>query len=151
MNSKLISKENNKAIFNVEVPYDRFEKAVQEAYLKNRKGFSMPGFRKGRVPRKIIEMNYGEGIFFEEAINILLPEVYGKSVEELDLFPVSNPEIDIEKLEKGSDVVFKFEVDVKPEITLGDYSNLKAEITEFKVKEENVENVINNALESNAR
>lgn len=151
MNSNLVSKENNKAIFNVEVPYDRFEKAVQEAYLKSRKGFSMPGFRKGRVPRKIIEMNYGEGIFFEEAINILLPEVYGKSVEELELFPVSNPEIDIEKLEKGSDVVFKFEVDIKPEITLGDYSNLKAEVNEYKVTEEHIENVINNSLESNAR
>lgn len=151
MKNILVSEENNKVVFNVEVPYDRFEKAVQEAYLKSRKGFSMPGFRKGRVPRKIIEMNYGEGIFFEEAINIILPEIYGEAVEDLKLFPVSNPEIDVEKLEKNEDVVFKFEVDVKPEVVLGDYSALKAVVNEYKVEEEHIENVINNALDSNAR
>ena len=83
MNSVLEKKENNKAFFNIEVDENEFEKAIQKAYLKNRNRFNIPGFRKGKVPRKIIEMNYGEGIFYEEALNIILPEAYDEAIEEL--------------------------------------------------------------------
>lgn len=151
MSAVLVNKEKNRAVFTVEVPQNKFEEAIQKAYVKNKKRFSIPGFRKGKVPRKILEMNYGEGIFYEDAINILLPEVYEEALDELDLDPVDNPEIDIDELNRENPVKIKFEVDVKPEPKLGDYSNLEAELESYEVKEEDIERVINSALESNSR
>ncbi|HHX69013.1 MAG: trigger factor [Miniphocaeibacter sp.] len=151
MSAVLVNKEKNRAVFTVEVPQNKFEEAIQKAYVKNKKRFSIPGFRKGKVPRKILEMNYGEGIFYEDAINILLPEVYEEALDELDLNPVDNPEIDIDELNRENPVKIKFEVDVKPEPKLGDYSNLEAELESYEVKEEDIERVINSALESNSR
>lgn len=151
MSAVLVNKEKNRAVFTVEVPQNKFEEAIQKAYVKNKKRFSIPGFRKGKVPRKILEMNYGEGIFYEDAINILLPEVYEEALDELDLDPVDNPEIDIDELNRENPVKIKFEVDVKPEPKLGDYSNLEAELESYEVKDEDIERVINSALESNSR
>ncbi|QQK07837.1 trigger factor [Miniphocaeibacter halophilus] len=151
MSAVLVNKEKNRAVFTVEVAQNKFEEAIQKAYIKNKKRFSIPGFRKGKVPRKIIELNYGEGIFYEDAINILLPEVYEEALNELDLDPVDNPEIDIDELNRENPVKIKFEVDVKPEPKLGDYSNLEAELESYEVKEEDIERVINSALESNSR
>ena len=131
MNSVLEKKENNKAIFSIEIGEDKFEEAVQKAYLKNRNRFSIPGFRKGKVPRKIIEMNYGEGVFYEEALNSLLPKAYDEAVENLELEPVDTPEVDIEQLEKGKPLIIKVEVTIKPEIKLGDYKSIEIEKIEY--------------------
>ncbi|MDO5018240.1 MAG: trigger factor [Lagierella massiliensis] len=151
MSAVLVSKEKNKAVFTVELPSEKLDEAIQKAYLKNKGRFVVPGFRKGKVPRKIIEMNYGVEVFYEEAVNLLLPDAYEEAVKELELEPVAQPGVDIDELEKGSPVKFKFEVDVKPEVKLGDYSNLEAEVKSYEVNEEDIQRVINQELDSNSR
>lgn len=151
MDFVLKNKENNKVSFNIEVTPEEFEKAVQNAYLKNRNRFNIPGFRKGKAPRKIIELNYGEGIFYEEAINSILPKAYEEAIEKLNIEPVDNPEIDIEELEKGKTVVITVEVTVKPEVKLGDYKNIEVEKVEYNVTDEDVENELKAIQEMNAR
>lgn len=151
MSAVLVNKEKNRAVFTVEVPQNKFEEAIQQAYLKNRKRFSIPGFRKGKVPRKIVELNYGEGVFYEDAINIILPNAYEDALEELDLDPVNNPEIDIDELDRENPIKIKFEVDVKPEPKLGDYSKLEAEIEKFEVTDEDIDRKVNSELEANSR
>ena len=151
MNPVLEKKENNKATFSIEIGEDKFEKAIQKAYLKNRNIFSVPGFRKGKVPRKIIEMNYGEGIFYEEALNSLLPEAYDEAIESLELEPVDTPEVDIEQLEKGKPIIVKVEVTIKPEVTLGDYNSIEIEKVEYNVTDENVDMELKAIQEMNGR
>lgn len=151
MSVVLESKENNKAVFTVEVSQEDFQDAIKKAYAKNKSRFNVPGFRKGKVPMRVIEMNYGKEIFYEDAVNILLPDAYENGIEELDLNPVSNPEIDIENIDEENPIVFKFEVDVRPEPVLGDYSNLEAEIDDFSVTDADIDAVIEKALETNAR
>ncbi|WP_353092897.1 trigger factor [Tissierella praeacuta] len=144
-------KENNKVDFTIEISEIDFEKEVQKAYLKNRGRFNIPGFRKGKVPRKIIEMNYGEGIFYEEAINSLLPTAYDNAVEELELEPVDQPTVDVEEIGKGKPVLFKIEVVVKPEVDLGDYKGIEIEKVEYNVTDEHVEDELKSIQEMNAR
>lgn len=151
MSAVLVSKEKNRAVFTVELPSEKLEEAIQKAYLKNKSRFSLPGFRKGHVPRKILEMNYGVEIFFEEAVNMLLPDAYEEAVEELELEPVAQPEVDVDELEKGSPVKFKFEVDVRPEVELGDYSNLEAEVNKYEVTDEDISRVIDRERDQNSR
>lgn len=151
MSAVLVSKEKNRAVFTVELPSEKLEEAIQKAYLKNKSRFSLPGFRKGHVPRKILEMNYGVEIFFEDAVNMLLPDAYEEAVEELELEPVAQPEVDVDELEKGSPVKFKFEVDVKPEVELGDYSNLEAEVNKYEVSDEDISRVIDRERDQNSR
>ena len=114
MKAVLDKRENNKVSFNMELEYDKFEDNLQKAYLKNRGKFSIPGFRKGKVPRKILEMNYGEDLFYEDAINLVLPVAYDSAIVELGLEPVDTPEVDIDEIEKDKPVIIKFQVDVKP-------------------------------------
>lgn len=151
MSAVLVSKEKNRAVFTVELPSEKLEEAIQKAYLKNKSRFSLPGFRKGHVPRKILEMNYGVEIFFEDAVNMLLPDAYEEAVEELELEPVAQPEVDVDELEKGSPVKFKFEVDVRPEVELGDYSNLEAEVNKYEVTDEDISRVIDRERDQNSR
>ena len=151
MNSVLEKKENNTAVFSIEISEDKFEKAIQKAYLKNKNRFNVPGFRKGKVPRKIIEMNYGEGIFYEEALNNLLPEAYDKAIEDLELEPVDTPEVDIEQLEKGKPIIIKIEVTIKPEVKLGDYKSIEIEKIEYNVTDEDVDKELKAIQEMNGR
>ena len=151
MNPVLTKKENNKAFFTIEIAEKDFEKAIQKAYLKNRNYFVVPGFRKGKVPRKIIEMNYGEGVFYEEALNSILPEAYEEALEELKLDPVDYPEIDVEEIEKGEPVIVTVEVTIKPEVELGDYKNFEIEKIEYNVSDEDVETELKTIQEMNAR
>lgn len=144
-------KENNKVSFSLTLEADKFEKALQETYLKNRGRFNIPGFRKGKVPRKIIEMNYGEEIFYEDAINLMLPEAYDSAITELELEPVDRPEIDIEDILKGEPILVKVQVDVKPEVKLGDYKGIELEKIEYNVTDEMIEHELNHVLEDNAR
>ncbi|MBW4827151.1 MAG: trigger factor [Clostridiaceae bacterium] len=151
MNAVLEKKENNRATFTIEIGEDKFEKAIQKSYLKNRSRFNIPGFRKGKAPRKIIEMSYGEEIFYEEALNTILPEAYEFAIDELELEPVEQPQVDIEELEKGKPVVFKIEVTVKPEVKLGEYKSIEVEKVEYNVKDEDIEKELNSIQEMNAR
>lgn len=151
MKAILEKKENNIATFTFEISEASFEEALQKAYVQNRGKFNIPGFRKGKVPRQIIEMNYGAEIFYEEAINIILPEAYNNAVVELGLEPVDQPEVDIEEIEKGKSILVKVEVAVKPEVTLGDYKSIEIEKIEYNVTDEHVEDELKSVQEMNAR
>lgn len=151
MKATLGNKEGNKVEFTIEVPEVDFEKGIQRAYLKNRGQFNIPGFRKGKVPRKIIEMNYGVEIFYEDAINMVLPEAYNSAIEELELDPIEQPNVDIEELEKGKPVMIKIDVEVKPEVELGEYKEIEVEKVEYDVTEELVEEELKSVQEMNAR
>jgi len=147
----LESKENNRVKFNFEISEEDFKKAVNDVYLKNRKYFAIPGFRKGKAPRQIIEMNYGKEVFYEDAINDLLPDAYVKAVEELELEPVEQPSLDIDEIGAEKPILVKVEVDVKPEVKLGDYSNLEVEKASREVSDTMVEAKLKSVQDMNAR
>lgn len=147
----LEKKEKNTVFFNIEISPQEFEKGIQQTYLKTRSRFAIPGFRKGKVPRQIIEMNYGPEIFFEDALNEILPESYEKAIEELELEPVDRPHIDVDEINKGEPVVVKIHVDVKPEVQIGDYSTIEIEKVEYEVTDEMVDSEILTAQNTNSR
>lgn len=144
-------KEKNTVYFNMEIPTEDFEKAVQEAYLKTRARFNIHGFRKGKAPKKIIEMNYGEEIFFEDAINDILPNAYLDAIKQLELDPVDRPEVDIETVEKGEPLKVKFSVEVKPEVKLGDYSTIELEKVDYSVTDEMINAKLEQERDMNSR
>ena len=113
--------EHNMAKLTIEVPAEEVEKALQAAYLKERGKISLPGFRKGRVPRQMIEKMYGSEVFYDEAANRMISEAYAKAYDECELELVSQPKIEITQLEKGKEFIFTAEVAVKPEVKLGEY------------------------------
>lgn len=151
MKSVIEKKEGNRVSFNIDVKWDEFEKGLQKAYLQNRGRFNIPGFRKGKTPRKIVELNYGEEVFYDDAINFVLPEKYDTAIEELEIEPVDRPEVDIDEIKKGEDIIVKINVDVKPEVKLGDYKNIELEKKDYSVTDEMVETELNGLRESNAR
>ena len=151
MSSKVEKIENNTATLEIEVSSEQFEKGVNRAYKKNAGRFDIPGFRKGRAPRFIIERHYGEGIFYEDAINEVCPGAYQDAVEEHSLQPVDRPEIDIVQIEKGKPFIFKAVVTVKPEVTLGEYDGIEVEKKEYPVTDEDVQKELDNMRESGAR
>ncbi|RKD21599.1 trigger factor [Caminicella sporogenes DSM 14501] len=151
MNSKILKKENNRVTLEIKVSAEDFEKAIQESYMKNRKRFNIPGFRKGKAPRKIIEMQYGEGIFYEDAINIVLPKEYDKAIKQHNLEPVDRPDVDIEEIKKGEDLIFTATVTVKPEVNLGEYKGIEVEKIEYNVTDEDVEKELERMRDLNAR
>ncbi|KGG80213.1 trigger factor [Caloranaerobacter azorensis H53214] len=151
MNSEIIKKENYNVTLKIEIDEKKFKEGVQKAYLKNRHKFNIPGFRKGKAPRKIIEARYGEGIFYEDAINIVFPEAYNEAIKQHNLKPVDRPVIDIEQIESGKPVVFTAEVIVKPEVKLGDYKGIEVEKIEYNVTEKDVEDELKSMQERNAR
>ena len=115
----------NKVKFTFTAPAADFEEAVQKAYLKIRGQIVVPGFRKGKAPRRLIESMYGAAVFYDDALEAIFPEAYTKAVSESGINPVSRPEVDVETIEKGKDVVFTAEVYVMPEVKLGDYKGLE--------------------------
>lgn len=151
MSSEFVKKENNKVSLKVTVSDEAFKKAIQKAYLKNRGRFNIPGFRKGKAPQKVIELQYGVGIFYDDAINEAFPAEYEKAVEELGLDPVDRPDVDIETLEPGKPVVFTVDVTVKPEVVLGDYDSMEIENVSSEVKDEDVDAEMEKSREMNAR
>ena len=110
--------EKNMAKLTIEASPEELEKAIQEAYLKNKSKINVPGFRKGKVPRAMIEKMYGAGIFYEDAANAMIPNAYANAVEESGLEIVSQPKIDVVQIEKGQPFIFTAEVAVRPEVTL---------------------------------
>ena len=117
--------EKNMAKLTIEVSADDLEKALQAAYLKEKNKISVPGFRKGKVPRAMIEKMYGPEIFYDDAANRLIPDAYAEAADESKLEIASQPKIDVVQLEKGKPFIFTAEVAVKPEVTLGEYKGLE--------------------------
>ena len=143
--------ETNVIQLEVKVPAEDFEKAVQKVYLKNVKNINIPGFRKGKAPRKLIEKTYGEGVFFEDAAELLLQETYPEAVEKEGLEPVARPEVDVKEIGYGKDFVYTAKVTVKPEVKLGKYKGLKVTKIEYAVTDEEIDREIDNMKERAAR
>lgn len=153
MNTKLVSRDEKKIVFTSEISSEAFEASVNRVYNKMKSRFNIPGFRKGKAPRKIIELNYGEGIFFEDAVNELLPELFEEAVKELKIGKdiCGMPKIDIEEFDKNKAIVIKFEQELKPVPELGDYKNLVADDVKFEVTDEMVDERVSKERENNAR
>lgn len=143
--------EHNMAKLTIEVPAEEVEKALQAAYLKERGKISLPGFRKGRVPRQMIEKMYGPEVFYDEAANRMISEAYAKAYDECELELVSQPKIEITQLEKGKEFIFTAEVAVKPEVKLGEYKGLKVDKVSIRVTQKEVDEEIDKERERNAR
>ena len=143
--------EHNMAKLTIEVSAEDVEKALQAAYLKERSKISLPGFRKGKVPRQMIEKMYGPEVFYDEAANHMISEAYGKAYDECELDIVSQPKVAITQLEKGKPFIFTAEVAVKPEVTLGEYKGLKVDKVSTRVTQKEVDEEIDKERERNAR
>ena len=143
--------EKNMAKLTIEVSAEEFEKAIEKAYLKQRKNISVPGFRKGKVPRAMIEKMYGAAIFYEDAANSLIPDAYANAYDESGLDIVSQPEIDVVQIEKGKAFIFTAEVAVKPEVTLGEYKGLKVSKISNRVTAKEVDAKLEEEQKKNAR
>ena len=143
--------ENNKVKLEIEVDAQQFDEAMQKAYLKNRKHITIPGFRKGRAPRQIIERYYGEGIFYEDAINEACPKAYEEAVRESGIEPVDQPTIDIVQIGGGKSLIFTAEVTVKPEVELGQYKGIEINKVEYNVTDQDIDNQLEMIREQNAR
>lgn len=152
MSSEIIKKEDTKLTLKVVVDAAKFEEATNKAYNKMKSRFNIPGFRKGKAPKKIIEANYGVEIFYEEAINMCFPEAYEAALAELNIDPIDHPNIDIvDEIEKGKDVVFTAEVEIMPEFTVDNYTGIEVEKKEYNVQEEDVQHEFNALVENSAR
>ena len=143
--------EKNMAKLTIEVPASDLEKALQSAYKKQKNKISLPGFRKGKVPRQMIEKMYGAEIFFDDAANEIIPKAYADAYDECELEIVSRPEINIVQIEKGKPFIFTAEVATKPEVTLGEYKGLEVDKVSTRVTQKEVEAKIEEEAEKNAR
>ena len=143
--------EKNMAKLTIEVAPEELEKAIEGAYQKNKSKISVPGFRKGKVPRQMIERMYGKEVFYEDAVNALIPEAYEKAVDECEEEIVSSPKIEVEQVEAGKPFIFTAEVALKPEVKLGKYKGVKVEKADTEVTDEEVDKEIDKERESNAR
>lgn len=143
--------EHNMAKLTIEVAAEDVEKALQAAYLKQRAQISIPGFRKGKVPRQMIEKMYGPEVFYDEAANRMVSDAYANAYDECELEITSQPEIDVVQMEKGKPFIFTAEVAVRPEVTLGEYKGLKVDKTSIEVTAEEVDKEIETERERNAR
>lgn len=150
MTTVLVSHENNKAVYTTEVEWEVFSEAVDKAYHKNKGRFQIPGFRKGRVPRKIIELNYGEGVFYEDALNAVLPEAIEKAMKEIDIEPIGQPDVDVKEMEKGNSIVFEITTETMPHPELGDYTKIEVDKMEVNVTDEEVERALESERQKNA-
>ena len=143
--------EKNMAKLTIEVAPEELEKAIEGAYHKNKSKISVPGFRKGKVPRQMIERMYGKEVFYEDAVNALIPEAYEKAVDECEEEIVSSPKIEVAQVEAGKPFIFTAEVALKPEVKLGKYKGVKVEKADTEVTDEEVDKEIDKERESNAR
>jgi trigger factor len=143
--------EKNMAKLTIEASAEELEKAIEGAYQKNKNKLSIPGFRKGKAPRKMIEQMYGKEIFYEDAANALIPDVYEKALEECSEEIVSSPKIDVVQIEAGKPFIFTAEVALKPEVTLGKYKGVKVEKFDAEVTDEEVTGEIDKEREKNSR
>ncbi|WP_313343415.1 trigger factor [Sedimentibacter sp.] len=151
MSSKLLKKEKNIVTIEFTVTPDQFEEAVNKAYLKAKNSINVQGFRKGKAPRHIIEKKYGKSIFYDDALDFAVQEEYPKAVTELNLDVIDSPKVDVQKFEIGEDIVVTAEVEVMPEVELGEYKGVEVEKVEVKVIDEDVEKELKAIQDKNAR
>ncbi|MFD1358387.1 trigger factor [Fictibacillus halophilus] len=150
MSAKWEKLEGNQGVLTVEVEASEVDTALDQAFKKVVKKVNVPGFRKGKMPRRLFEQRFGVESLYQDALDILLPKAYGDAVEETGIEPVDRPEVDIEKMEQGSNLVFTAKVIVKPEVKLGEYKGLEVEKTETEVTDEDVQNELTRLQEQQA-
>lgn len=143
--------ENSMAKLTIEASAEELEKALESAFQKNKNKISVPGFRKGKVPRQMIEKMYGPAVFYEDAANALIPQAYEKALDECEEDIVSSPEIDVTQIEKGKPFIFTALVALKPEVKLGKYKGVKVDKADTEVTDEEVDAQIDKERERNAR
>lgn len=151
MSTKLVKKENGVAEFTLTISAADFDAAVEQSFRKNVKKISVPGFRKGKAPKKIIEKTYGESVFFEDAIDMVFPKAYEEAVKELDLTPVESPSVDIKEIGQGKDLVIEAKVTLKPEFELSEYKGIKVKEIVHTVTDEDVLADLKTKQERNSR
>ncbi|MET3727603.1 trigger factor [Fictibacillus halophilus] len=150
MTAKWEKLEGNQGVLTVEVEATEVDTALDQAFKKVVKQVNVPGFRKGKMPRRLFEQRFGVESLYQDALDILLPKAYGDAVQEAGIEPVDRPEVDIEKMEQGSNLVFTAKVIVKPEVKLGDYKGLEVEKTETEVTDEDVQSELTSLQEQQA-
>lgn len=143
-------KEGNEGILTISVSAEQFDTALDQAFKKVVKDISLPGFRKGRIPRGIFEKRFGVEALYQDAVDIILPDAYSEAVKQTDIFPVDQPEIEIEEIEKGKGVTFVCKVTVKPEVKLGEYKGIEYEEQSVEVTDEDIENELKALQERHA-
>lgn len=148
--AKWEKQEGNKGELTINVSAERFDEALNEAYKKVVKTVNLPGFRKGRIPRNIFENQFGVESLYQDAVDIVLPSAYEAAVDQTEIFPIDQPEVDIEQIEKGKELVFKAIVTVKPEVKLGEYKGLEYEAEDVEVTDEEVEKALEDLRENQA-
>lgn len=151
MNIKFEKVEKNTVKLEVTVEAEKFNEALKKAYEKNKSKYNIPGFRKGKAPMNLITKMYGEGVFYEDAINICIEDTYPKALEEHDIHPVDYPEIDIVEIGSGKDLVYTAKVVTMPEVELGEYKGLEVKKVEYPVTDEDVMEQLKSIQEGNAR
>ena len=144
-------KEKNMAVITVTVPAEDFAKAMKETYNREKGRYSLPGFRKGHAPQKMIEQFYGKGVFFEGAVNSCINKTYADAAKESGLDIVSRPEIDVTQVEAGKDLIYTATVAVKPDVTLGEYKGIEVQKADMTVTDQDVEDAVKRELEKDSR
>ena len=145
------TESKNEVKLNFEIEAEKFEDAMKKVYTKNAKYFNIPGFRKGKAPMSIVEQYYGAEIFYEDAFNELVPEIYDEAIKSNNIEAVSRPDIDIKQMEKGKNLIFTAKVQTKPEVKLGKYKGIEIKKIEYNVSDKDVEEELNLMAEKNAR
>lgn len=151
MSAKLEQVEKNVVKLTIEVDAATFEEGMQKSFKKNANQFSVQGFRKGKAPRHIVERLYGEYVLYDDAVNFVIPDAYDKAVEELNLTPVDRPEVDVEQIGNGQNLIFTATVTVKPEVVLGEYKAVKVKKAKYPVTDADVDAEIQKTVEQNSR
>ena len=151
MKAELVKKEGNKVTLKITVDNNKFEEAVNKAYNKTKGKYNIPGFRKGKAPKVVIETQYGKGVFYNDAIDMLFPEIYPQAIKELNIDPIDRPDLDIEEISKDNGLVMVVNVEVKPEFELGAYKGIEISKVDNTVSEEDVEARLNEMVNRNAR
>ena len=151
MNTKVEKVEGNVVNLEINVPNEKFREALKKSYVKNAGKFNIPGFRKGKAPMSMIEKQYGEGVFYEDAIELVCDETYPVAVKENELLPVDYPNIDVVQIGKDVDFIYTAKVTVKPEVKLGQYRKVEVNKVEYPVTDEDVNAELNSMREKNGR
>ena len=151
MKAELVKREGNKVTLKITVDNNKFETAVNKAYNKTKGKYNIPGFRKGKAPKVVIETQYGKGVFYNDAIDMLFPEVYPQAIKELNIDPIDRPDLDVEQISKENGLVMVVNVEVKPEFELGAYKGIEISKVENTVSDDEVEAKLNEMVNKNAR
>ncbi len=150
MSVKWEKQEGNEGVLTFELPAEKFDDALDKAFKKVVKDIQIPGFRKGKIPRKIFEKRFGVESLYQDAVDIVLPEAYVQAIDEAGIEPIAQPDVDIEKIEQGEPLIFTAKVEVKPEVTLGDYKGLEVEEESVEVTDEDVDHELEHQREHQA-